>query len=368
MAASLTPIPVSQAQRWQVFRRQGMPIVMFVVAVIGAAGIWQRWVSPPTFIAEAEIVHTEVRSPAPGWLSGLQVDLFRAVKAGETLGHVIKTDPKLLESSLAVVRAELELMLASMEPIIAQQRVALDFERLQLEWMRQRVELVALRSELTQAEAEFVRVQSLHEKKLVAEQDFESAKLKREAIAQQLAEQTKLVATLEPRLAAFSETTASTPLASPQAALRATIKLQEEQLRLTERELGPVALTAPADGIISSIFRRSGEAIVAGEPIIQISNPDPTRLIAFVRQPLPFEPKAGMTVALRKRSLDRATAPATILQVGREMEPIYPTLLNAMRLTATTVPTELGLRVHLNVPAALRLRPGEQVDAIVREN
>ena len=70
---------------------------------------------------------------------------------------------------------------------------------------------------------------------------------------------------------------------------------------------------------------------------------------------------------MRTRTLHRQIGTATIVQVGSQWEPITPTLLAAMRLPVTTAATELGLRVHVTMPPELALRPGEQVDVIVRD-
>ena len=73
-----------------------------------------------------------------------------------------------------------------------------------------------------------------------------------------------------------------------------------------------------------------------------------------------------MEVEVRTRTFIRRIAVARVAQVGQQLEPISPTLLAAMRLPVTSTPTDLGLRVHVTVPEELALRPGEQVDVIIR--
>jgi hypothetical protein len=73
-----------------------------------------------------------------------------------------------------------------------------------------------------------------------------------------------------------------------------------------------------------------------------------------------------MEVEVRTRSFIRRKGMARVIQVGEQLEPISPTLLAAMRLPVTSIPTDLGLRVHVTPPAGLSLRPGEQVDVIIR--
>jgi hypothetical protein len=114
------------------------------------------------------------------------------------------------------------------------------------------------------------------------------------------------------------------------------------------------------------LYRRSGENVTSGEPILQISATHSERIIGFLRQPLPLEPKPGMEVEVRTRTFVRRIGMARVAQVGELLEPISPTLLAAMRLPVTAIPTDMGLRVHISPPQGLSLLPGEQVDLIIR--
>lgn len=365
MSDRLEPIPTPRAMLWRQVRLQYLPGIIFAIGLAAAATIWMRWVAPPTLVAEVEAVRTEVRAIAPGALANVGVDLLQQVTAGQVIAQLVPTQPKVLEASLATIRAEIEMMRATMDPVIGQQRMALDFERLQLDWLSERVKLSALRSQLNQAEMTFTRTSALHRNNLVAEEEFELAKNTRDALTTQVAAQAELVARIEPSLRALTAENA-TGVASPAAGLRAAIKHKEEEIRLTEAQLGPVPLIAPIDGVVTLIFRRAGENVAPGEPIFQISATDSQRIIGFVRQPLSIEPKPGMTVEVRTRTQPRRMGTATVAQVGQQMEPITPSLLAAMRLPVSAISTELGLRVHVTKPAGLVLRPGEQVDVVVK--
>ena len=74
-----------------------------------------------------------------------------------------------------------------------------------------------------------------------------------------------------------------------------------------------------------------------------------------------------MEVEVRTRTFIRRTGIARVAQVGQQLEPIAPTLLAAMRLPVSTIPTDLGLRVLVTPPTGLTLRPGEHVDLTIRD-
>jgi len=126
----------------------------------------------------------------------------------------------------------------------------------------------------------------------------------------------------------------------------------------------PATFTAPIDGMVTQIVRRVGDPILAGQTVLRINPSRPDRLIGYLRQPLPFEPKPGMVAEVRTRAAPRQTAVTTIMQVGSTMEPIPSTLVAAMRLPSNP-PPEPALRIDLKLPAGLKVRPGEHVDVII---
>ena len=365
MSERLRPIPTPPAQLWRQLRLQYLPVVVFVAGLVAAAVIWTRWVAPPTLVGEAEAVRVDVRPPVAGALTKLTVELLQPVKAGQVIGEVAAST-QILEASLAMIRAEIELMRTTLDPVAGQQRIAVDLERLQLDWLTKRVELVTLQGQLRQAEATLARVTVMHQTKLVTEEQFEEAKNTVESLRAQIAAQTDLIQRLEPGMRNLNvEGTTAVPSASQ--GLAAAIKHKEQELRVLEAQYGPTPLVAPIDGVVTAILRRSGESVVANEPVVQIGATRSERIIGFLRQPLTIEPRAGMSVDVRTRTFLRKTGTASITHVGQQLEPITPTLLSALRLPVSTIPTELGLRVHVSPPEGLTLRPGEQVDLIIRE-
>ncbi len=365
MSPRLTPIPTPPAQLWRQLRLQYLPVVVFVAGLVAAVVLWSRWVAPPTLVGEAEAVRTEVRSPATGAVIKLGVDVLQPVKAGQVLGEVAG-NPQVLAASVAVIRAEIEMIRTTLDPIASQQRLALDLERLQLDWLTKRVELVALQGQLFQAEATLARVTVMHETKLVTEEQYDEAKNRRDALKAQVAAQSDLIRQMEPSMRNLNIDSGKT-IPSSNEALATAIKRKEEELRLLEIQQGPMPLISPINGVVTLVHRRSGELVTMGDPVLQVGAAHAERIVGFIRQPVTFEPKPGMTVEVRTRTLLRRGGAATITGVGQQLEPITPTLLAAMRLPVTNLPTELGLRVHISTPEGLRLRPGEQVDLIVHE-
>lgn len=362
----LPPIPTPPAIRWREFRLRWLPLLVFGVALVIAATVWDRAVAPPTLLAEVELIRTEVRPVEAGVLIGMNVEMLQPVVAGAVIGRILPVAPRVLDASLGVIRAEIVLLRSNLEPTLAGRRVQLDHARLQLEWMKERVELTALKAQAIEAEANLGRLRPLHERGLVSDEIFTPALNTHAGLVAQIAAQEELVEKLQPSIQASEAGAGRAAIASPDETLAAAIRVQEENLRLAEAQYGPVDLRAPIDGLVTFIHRRNGEAVAGGEPILTITAAQPARLIGFLRQPLALEPRVGQSVEVRTRAMPRRIGRATVERVGSALEPVSPTLLALLNKSSDTI--ELGLRVHIRMPEDLTLHPGEWVDVILRDD
>jgi multidrug resistance efflux pump len=227
MSERLSPIPTPASQLWRQLRLQYLPVVIYIAGLVGAYLLWKHWVAPPTLVGEAEAVRTELRAAQGGMLADLNVELLQPVKAGQRIGRVIVNDPKVLEASLAVIRAETEVLRTTTD---------MNFERLRLDWMSKRVEQVSLQSELQQAEATLARTTALHRIKLVTDEEYDQSRLTRDGISARLKAQSELISRIEP---ALQPTDVGANRTMPSAAvegLRAAMKQKDEQLRLIEAQ------------------------------------------------------------------------------------------------------------------------------------
>lgn len=357
----LTPIPTPPSQRWREIRLLYLPRTVFLLGAIAVAVLWNRSVVPSTLIAEAEIIGADVRSPQAGILTDLKVAMMQTVRAGEVIGHVSTANPRMLDATLAVIRAEVGMLAITMAGATDRQRVAMEAERMHIDWMSQRVELASFKGRLQWAEAEVARMEPLYRAKLISEEAYEQLKINRDTLAAQMKEQSKLVSESEPILKVFATTPEDASKLTTESALAAALKVEEAKLKLAEAELMPVPLTAPIDGVVSVLLRRAGEAVVPADVIVRITAAKSERLSGYLRQPLPVNPKPGMTAEVRTRTSARQSATTKIIEVGPALEAIPLSLVAGMHLPANVVP-EPGLRVVLAMPAGLDLRPGEQVD------
>jgi multidrug resistance efflux pump len=356
--ASPAPIPIPWSQRWRDVRQRFIPAVLFIALLFALAQLWKKYASGATLVGQAEVVPANVSCYKPGMLAQLYVNRFQTVKAGDLVGQVLVTDPKILASSLAVIQAEIESLRVSQTPVAAEQRLAMEYSEVRLHWMAQRAELGVAKADLLVAEADFHRTEELFKDKIVSERAYDLAKAKRDSLRNKVDELAFSVEDQGRRVDLLQPTnTAQISKVSDQA-LQTAIAVEDSKLRLTEAELSPITLHAPVDGMVDVIYHRVGEAVTVGEPIVGIAPSNAVRIIGYLRPPLLEEPKLGERVEVHTRGPQRQVGTAKIIEVGTQFEPRPPALQIPVRLANT----ELGLPLSISVPASLKIRPGELVD------
>lgn len=352
----LTPIPTPPAQRLSDFGTRYLPALVIGVCIAIIGVLWGNNIAAPTLVGQAEPVLSILSSHQAGTVAGLHVTRFQRVKAGEILGHVLISDPRLVEASLEVIRAEIEAFRASNSPLVQQQRNAVNYFQLRLDWMRQRAVLATARVNLQLGEIELRRNQDLFKDKLVSQSDLDSALASRDGFKGEVDELTKLVTEVEQ---SFKELNPSGEFVKvSDDPTKAAMTLQEAKLRQVEAELNPITLRASMDGVITAIFHRSGESVTAGQPIISIASVQPVRIVGYITAPSLDEPKVGMKVEVRTRGGRRDVGLAQITEIGTQLE--VPPL--ALASSARPSNTELGLPLEISMPANLNIRAGELVD------
>ena len=291
-------------------------------------------------------------------LAELNVTRFQRVKAGDPVGKVLVTEPRILASSLAVIQAEIEALRVNLKPVVVQQRNAMDYAQLRLDWMKQRAQWASARVNLDLAEVEYRRMDALFKDKIVAERVYEQAKASRDRFQQEVNELGKLVAEGETNLQSLQVTNAAEISKVSTDPLVAAIAVQESKLRLTEAELSPLTVRAPIDGTVTTIFHRAGEAVTAGQPIVAIATLNPVRIVGYLRVPLAAQPTVGMEVQVRTRGLRPEQGKASVTEVGTQLESVPATLLGPINFANIVQ----GLPVDISLPVNLKILPGELVD------
>ena len=353
---SLPPIPTPPAERWREFRIQVMPLMTFVVVLLGVVLLWKQYVVPSNIIGEVEAVRANVISSVDGTLKELKVKRFQRVAAGEEIAVVSTVDTATLEASFRQVETEMKVMRARMELDIKRNDQSYELARLELNKERVELNLVRVQAFYKRKEADRLFKLLNDNPPLASESEYELALAEAAAMSTNVVEGDIYLAEKEktlPKLAPGPSSEADKVIAD-------NIQAAEEVLR-SQGQI--ISIKSPIDGMVSAVFRFQGEKIVANAnvPIVTISALQPTRIIGYVRKPFSEVPKQGDMVTIRKLTGKREQAQGVVLEVSGQLEQITPTLIPVQ----PGVKIEMGLPFSVSVPAEMTLIPGEPVDLIV---
>ena len=343
----LPPIPTPFSQRWREFRIQVLPFVVFIATLVANVYLWRSIVQPTGMIGFVETNQVFVASLQDGLISEVYVQRFQEVKKDQPLCVVAKTDPELIAATIASAKAELMVTLARSDIDIVRGRMSL--QQLVGDLLIQKTTQAAKHADLIYAQTNLVSSEALRNQGVLGELQYQAALARRDSLRAEIDARDKYITDLEKSLDSFKTKDDS---------IKPTI-LEAVQAKQRELELAlkPSLIKAPFDGMISIIHHQAGEKVLRGSPLITISSPNSTQIIGYVRQPIQRHPKVGDEVRVTTRTTPRIYAPATILKVGAQLEPLNPGLLSA-----ETKRMEVGLPVVISLPTGLGLFPGEFVD------
>ena len=355
---ALTPIPTPPSLRWREFRIRVLPVLLFVLAVSSVCLIWQHNVSAPMFVGAVEARIARVATPYAGKIIELKVDRFQTVVKGEPVAVLTPTDPR---AALAVIQSELDILKTKLAPSQAEQRIQTGYEQLRVTWLVQRVELATAQANLQGARDELRRQEELHKQKLISDAIYESALTLATALDAEVLERSNVVHDAESglkQLAAMGSASQATNFVD---SLAAALQIEEQKLKNAAVSTEPVTLVAPIDGVVSQVYRQAGENISEGDLVLTIAASKPERIVAYLRQPVPFEPKVGAVVEVRTRAGQRQVSTGRINNVGAQFEPVT----NVLAIMHPGMMADFGLPIEISLPPGLKVLPGEIVDLAI---
>lgn len=374
------PIPISR--RLKHLRAKLLPFIIFGGAATLTVILWMRHSVMPNGWGAVEAIRYDLGSHVDGtlaWDTSPNLELYSRVLKGEIVARlddrpaqaaikVVQAEHRQLESQLAAT--SLEAKLGQFERAqalkIDRRRLELDIERLKLELL-DRDALIAVdkidldrRNEKVRLTEELVKKQSQTAFELFTEtmrRDIVSTQIEgngkaRAEAATQLTDATKRLGTLPP-----IEDPEFDLLLAP---IRAGMAVQTARMRELELQVESLKIIAPISGTVVAIYRRRGQAVVTGEPILTIAKETPERIVAYIRPTQRIAAEPGLRVHIRRRSSPTQIAETSIETVGPQVELIPP-----QHLTNPSVP-EWGLPVSISLPPDLKLIPGEIVELTFR--
>jgi multidrug resistance efflux pump len=373
-------------------RRHILPILVWSVVVAIVGGLFSRRAQRFEVVGIARGHVRQIAANCTGRLKSIPVQLFDEVILGQPVA-VVNTildneqPQEQLEAQLSTILAEIEHLTSQLvtthDDLLAEKhdresnrlsdsrRFSVDVENARLEILRYRALIETDRIRLEDLALEIQTLKELVEEEAIAPYELEKTKVQYEALAKKIEENEELLdqarTALEQKQQRHDEYTRYEPYhPSVEDALdviRKSIKIQErrmDELLVQLEALEPLKslkLFAPIDGVVSQILHWPGEAVLASEPILTITETKPTEIIAYASGSQMGEIQKGMTVELMKRSSSKKTdvARSQVIYVGPAVEQL-PT-----RLWQNQNIPEWGRPFIIKVPPQMELISGEIV-------
>ena len=350
-------IAVPGTIRWREFRTKFLPPIVFLAVAGWAWHLWQYLpVNGVRGIGDGNV--SLITSPQDGYLHSEAVTPFGSVEAGQAIISITPFDPA---ARLDLFQSRLQIARVGMEPSIPE-RTAIDYEQLRVGSLRLKQELAMAKANLDLATKLLPRHEALLKERLISQDIYDATVRDRDLYRAEVEEKAKAIKEIDARLDFLR--TMTDPTSATNTALATTILPElENQLLAVQTNWNPVLIQAPISGEVQ-FYRRAGEFVRAGEPILVVNSPRADRVIAYLKQPFPFEPVVGMAMEVTTRTKKPKRFMTHISKVGARVE----ILTNAIAYVPVGAVVDSGLPVILPVPPGAEVRPGEIVDVMPRDS
>ena len=334
----------------------------------------------------------QVSAPVDGRLKIVSVELFEDVGKGQTLAVLDDTQ---LNAQITVIHAEIEHLTSQLlstqdtmlaeaanletDAIAAQRRFNVDVENARLRILEQKALIETDKVTLEDLAVEVKIATELLEKDIIAPYELQKAQVFYNVVAKRIEENLHLLAQAEQDLQQarrrrdeFAQRQPLHPsVDSALEIIRKQVAVQEKIIDELSVQREALIITSPVDGKViqiqvnanqaavrrpgEDVLRKSGEVVLAGDPILVVAETEPTEIVAYIGQEQLAKVKETMVVQLIKNTEPAQIASSQVIRLGPTME------LMPQQLWLNPNIAQWGRLVLIKIPPGLKLLPGETV-------
>lgn len=260
----------------------GLAVLIALLVVIGLAGFFANKPKAMTLQGEAEATEYRVSGKVPGRIEEIYVREGSQVHKGDTLAFIDSPE----------VRAKLAQASAARDAAMAQSRKASNGARQEQITGAYQVWQQAIVQEDVMKKS-FERTLRLFDQKVISAQKFDEVKAKYDAsVSQTLAAKSQ-----------YDMAVAGARQEDKDAAL-ALVHQAEGAMQEVQGYMSELYLTAPSDGIISSVYPKAGELVGQGAPVMTVTDLSDIWFTFNIREDYFRGMKIGDRIALIIPALD----------------------------------------------------------------
>ncbi|HET6494968.1 MAG TPA: HlyD family efflux transporter periplasmic adaptor subunit [Thermoleophilia bacterium] len=383
-------IPIPFRRRLQYLRARVLSLAIWAAAVALVAALWSERSVRVDTPGMVEARQAMVAPGQNGTLKSVTVDLFDQVTASQVVARlddstlraqlaVAESDVKRLEAKVRATEFQLkqEATMRDVDAFARTRTYAMRIERLRVDRLNLLIDLENSQVMLQGLAVSLDREKSLRQKNIVSDEEVDSVKYQHDALEKKIKATQAAITVIDGQIEeARAQEQGATPPAMTDDSFEVALGPVREEVsvqlkRVEELKVARLALvlTAPLQGVVSYVYKREGETVMAGDPVLAIADPRSMRIINYVEQGKPVAPAEGMMVEVRRRTRPMQVAQARIVKVAPHVEPVPATLLANPRMPV------FALRVLVDMPFSMLVpadesggptfappRPGEVLD------
>ncbi|KAA3614449.1 MAG: biotin/lipoyl-binding protein [Planctomycetota bacterium] len=373
---SARPIRTPLRQRFKDFRREGLPFLIWGLALAGAVFLLFQRGASHEFIGLAQAREFEVSTPTPGMLESLEVDRFEPVEVGQILARLDGRDIAAalataeeeilhLQAQLTAQRLQLEEgHAAAAESWVTElRRFQIDESQLWLDLLNTRVDLETEKVNAERLKASRDRLRELVKVDVAAAANLEESSFLLEQSQERVVHLKTLVEEQRLKWLAAEERRESFAAANPAirdldpqlAPLRQALQVQTSRIEALSLQGRHLVLRAPTSGRVAEVLARPGQAVLAGEPVLRLSSTVIDQIALYLPEGQEDRLQIEDRVALQRISEPGQIGESVVVSLGPKVETLPP------RLWRDPNTPEYGRPVQIAPVPALGLVPGEKM-------
>jgi len=373
-------------------RRHVLPIVVWLAVLGCVVVLFHNRAERFEVVGIARGQVYQVSAPVDCQIKTISVELFDSVCKGQTLATLDKTQ---LNAQIDAIYAEAEHLKAQLvavedtmkaeaanlksDKIAAQQRFLVDVENARIRILELKTLIETDKVTLEDLAIEVKIAQDLLAKDAVSPYELQKAQALHNALAKKIEENQNLFAQarndLEESQKRSEEFATNQPvhpsINNALEMIRKQIVVQEKLAEELAVQLEKMTIICPADGVViqmqvnanqvlslrpgESLLRRSGEVVLAGDPILVVAETKPTEVVAYVGQNQLSGIAEQAMVQLVKTSEPKKIVNSQVLHLGPTME------LMPQQLWQNSAIAQWGRPFLIKIPPGFDLLPGETV-------
>ncbi len=370
------PVPIPLSRKFKIWRLRILPFLVWLTAILISLTLINRNTQQIDARGVMEIKEAVVSPIYDGVINELSVDLFDPVEKGQLVAimddTIIKAQLSSAAAEISQIKSELE---AGKETYKLQKqelkfdelndlrRLAVNDEESRLDYLDRMVVQEIDKIELQRLEILYKRYEKLVEEKIIADITYRDTKLQYEHLKKKiqenepiLKEAKKRMEDSQKRLQERNTEKYDTQYDTILQPIKERIRTQEARLKELNEQRKFLVLKSPLAGKVTSIFHRIGETVLSGTPILTVSSPDSSRVIAYVNEKSAAKITAGLNANIFSKREKKQVLNAKVIKVSSKIEEM-PT-----RLRRNPMIPEWGYSVLIGETPPHTFLPGEILD------